>query len=141
MSDADGTVAGEKPANPSADAGYFPAPPVLDTMSQNDSLPDGWTERDHDPQVVDKYDPRQPSLYEHEDGTHVQAVPDAGNQATSGEDRWRVDVVDGDPKAPDETRTLGLRTGQGDALDFAREAMAAYAENGSFDAVAEETER
>ncbi|MWG35064.1 hypothetical protein [Halomarina oriensis] len=110
-------------------------------MTETDSLPEGWTERDHDPQVVDKYDPRQPSLYESDDGHCVQVVPDAGNQATGGEDHWRVDAIEGDPKAPEHTRTLGVREGRSAALDFAREAMTEYGETGSFDAVDEETAR
>jgi len=106
-------------------------------MSDSDSLPDGWTERDHDPQIVDKYDPRQPSLFEHDDGQVLQVVPDAGNRAGSDQRRWRVDAVEGDPAAPESTTVLGEREGEADALAFAREAMASYDEHGSFDAVPE----
>lgn len=110
-------------------------------MSDSESLPDGWTELDHDPQVVDKYDPRQPSLFENLDGTTLQVVPDAGNQATGGEDRWRVDSVEGDPASPERTTALGERVGRSDALAFAREAMEHYNEARSLDGVREESAR
>ena len=110
-------------------------------MSNTESLPDGWTEVDHDPQVVDKYDARQPSLFENVDGTTLQVVPAARNQATGGEDRWRVDAVEGDPAAPEETTALGERDGRSDALAFAREAMEHYNEARSLDGVGEESAR
>lgn len=111
-------------------------------MSNTESLPDGWTEVDHDPQVVDKYDARQPSLFENVDGTTLQVVPEVGNQAPTGEgDRWRVDSVEGDPAAPEGTTVLGQREGRSDALAFAREAMEHYNEARSLDGVREESAR
>jgi hypothetical protein len=97
-----------------------------DAGGDTETPPDGWSKRDQDPQIVDKYDPRQPSLYEHDDGQVVQVVPDAGNRAGSDQERWRVDAVDGDPAAPEGTTILAEREGRSDALAFARETMAAY---------------
>lgn len=103
-------------------------------MSDSDSLPDGWTERDHDPKVVDKYDPRQPSLFEHDDGRTVQVVPDAGNRTGGDRERWRVDAIEGEPAAPESTTTLAECEGKSAALSAAEEAMRDYTTTGSFDA-------
>ncbi|WP_276259341.1 hypothetical protein [Haloglomus litoreum] len=64
-----------------------------------DPAPEAWTEVERPPHVVGKYDPRQPTLFEHGGrDLAVHVLPDATRPTgtgVEGADTWRVGLVRG----------------------------------------------
>ena len=103
--------------------------PALRTgVSRSHPAPAGWTEIERQPEIVEKYNPREPTLFEH-DGKEpiaVHVLPETQNVRDQRE-RWRVGVVHGG-KTNFEGREP-IRTGIPDrqgALALAAEFMTGY---------------
>lgn len=117
--------------------------------SDGDSLPDGWTatesEREEDPDgpaVSDKYDPRQPELFERTGADEVQihAAPIGGNQSRDDAGVWQVGIVEGSVTAPAEIERTHEVEDRAAAMDLARDLMAAYEEHGDVEAARDAVE-
>lgn len=110
------------------------ADPDADGDTAAESLPDGWieTEDRRDPDMNDKYDPRQPELFEREGGDEVQvhAAPVGENRPHGDGNVWQVGIVAGSVTAPAEIERTHEVEGRGTAMDLARDLMAAYEDRG-----------
>lgn len=97
-------------------------------MSRSHPAPTGWSEIEQPPEIVEKYNPRDPTLFEY-DGAEpiaVHVLPETQN-IHDREERWRVGLVHGG-----KTNFEGaepIRTGIADrsgALAVAEEFMTGY---------------
>jgi hypothetical protein len=109
-------------------------------MSDEPSLPDGWTEVDDERHVVDKYDPRQPATFRSGD-VQVFVHPAANSRPEGDTEAWQVDASDrsgGDEGTSDPADSLTAE-GRDAALSLAREFMEAYNREGDIDSARRST--
>ncbi|PSP56434.1 hypothetical protein BRC72_12270 [Halobacteriales archaeon QH_7_66_36] len=98
-------------------------------MGQIHPAPVGWTEIESPPAIVAKYDPREPTLFEHgPDLIAVHVLPET-QHVRRRDDRWRVGVVHGGGENFEGSEPI--RTNLDDrpaALSLAESFMAGYRE-------------
>jgi len=104
------------------------SPALRAGVSRSHPAPAGWTEIEQPPEIIEKYNPREPTLFEHDDGepVAVHVLPETQN-IHDRQERWRVGVVHGG-KTNFEGREP-IRTGIPDrqrALTLAEEFMTGY---------------
>ena len=97
-------------------------------MSRNHPSPTGWSEVEQPPEIIEKYNPRDPTLFEYdgEEPIAVHVLPETQNVHDRSE-QWRVGVVHGGKTNFEGTDPI--RTGIADrsgALAVAEEFMLGY---------------
>lgn len=97
-------------------------------MSRNHPAPTGWTEIEQPPEIIEKYNPRDPTLFEYggEEPVAVHVLPETQN-VHDREERWRVGVVHG--RRTNFEGAEPIRTGIADrsgALEVAETFMTGY---------------
>ncbi|MFB6117788.1 hypothetical protein [Halosegnis sp.] len=98
------------------------------SRARSHPAPTGWREVERPPAIVVKYDPREPTLFEHdEDPVAVHVLPET--TAADSDNRWRVGLVRGGKT--NFVASEPIRTGLSDraaALSLAEQFMTGYHE-------------
>jgi hypothetical protein len=94
--------------------------------------PATWTEVESPPHIVTKYDPHEPTLFEHdEDDVAVHVLP-VGTSSPHDEERWRVGFVRGGRTEMEAVEPIATDVPDREsALHLARDAMEVYDERGT----------
>jgi len=101
---------------------------VTDTASDR-AVPGGWAEVSNPDFIVEKYDPRAPTLFEHDEreiGVHI--LPAEPNVAHSDTYRWRLGFVKGNRDNLEKAEPILIVHGRENASHAAHVFMAAYNE-------------
>ncbi|MFB6235735.1 MAG: hypothetical protein ABEH81_10780 [Halopenitus sp.] len=128
MTDDEATGAGRDQGD-ADDAGAAEATTDGEAAARTRPLPDPWTEVvDHD-YIVEKYDPRDPVLFERADRERaVHILPTEPNVAHADTHEWRIGLVRGDVNELLDTESIARVHGRENAYHVAVEFMGAYEE-------------
>lgn len=102
---------------------------MADTPSTDRTLPTGWTEVTAPDHIVEKYDARQPTVFEFDAaavGVHI--VPAEPNTAHADRESWRVDVGHGVRDEFQHVDSFAHLDGRETAIDVAAAFMQAFAD-------------
>lgn len=90
-------------------------------------MPDGWTEVTNPDYIVEKYDPRAPTLFEFDgDTVGVHVLPDEPNVPHADREAWRVGFVRGERDNLQNAEPFDHCHGRETALHVAYDFMHAY---------------
>lgn len=119
MTDDEATSKGEKPGGD----------PGSEAAARTRPLPDSWTEvREHD-LIVEKYDPRDPTLFERDDRKRaVHILPTEPNVPHADTHEWRVGLVRGSVDELLDAEPIAHVHGRENAYHVAVTFMRAYEE-------------
>jgi hypothetical protein len=98
------------------------------------ALPEHWTEVTNPDYIVEKYDPRAPTLFEHGErdiGVHI--LPDEPNTPHADTDRWRLGFVRGNRDDLEAAEPIVHADSREAAFHAAHVFMDAYGEHGGLD--------
>lgn len=134
MTDEEATEAGAGAASDADDRGETGAESGgkssgAEATARTRPLPDPWTEAvDHD-DIVEKYDPRDPVLFERDDRERaVHVLPTEPNVAHADTHEWRVGLVRGDVDEFHDAEPIARVHGRENAYHVAVAFMDAYEE-------------
>ena len=102
--------------------------------SEDRALPEDWREVSNPPSIVEKYDPRLPTLFEYADreiGVHI--VPTEPNTPHADQDACRVGFVRGSRDDLESAEPIVHCHGRDTAYHLAHEYMTAYNEADELD--------
>jgi hypothetical protein len=91
------------------------------------AVPAGWSEVTSPDYIIEKYDPRLPTLFEADDrdiGVHI--LPDEPNTPHADQDAWRVGFVRGHRDNLEAAEPIARCAGRDTAFHLAHEFMAAH---------------
>ncbi|GAB6879693.1 hypothetical protein JCM17823_19670 [Halorubrum gandharaense] len=100
-----------------------------ETASRTRPLPDAWTELESPDEIVTKYSPREPALFEREDRERaVHIRPDEPDLPHADRREWAVGLVRGTADEFHDADRIATVHGRDDAYHVAKTFMAAYEE-------------
>lgn len=95
-------------------------------MDAETTLPTDWHEAEHDPLIIEKYNPKRPALFEHDEADIAVAVVPTDPAVAHAADAWSVRYLHGTATDPHDYERIAVLEDRGTALSLVSEFARTY---------------